>query len=257
MLHLSTAPGQHRAGRISPGAIARGDGDAYLVRLGATLAEHGGPVHLRLLAEMNNCDLAYAPLDCRGRSRGPAHTAGRFVQAWRRAALILHGGDVDAVDARLRALGLPAVDTDAETLAQPEVALMWAPMTGGSPMVAALAPERFWPGRAYVDWVGTSFYSRFPNFHFLEPFCRELAAGQRRPFAFGEWAMCGADDAGFVRRLFAWVRAHPRVRMLVYNQGQDPGGPLRLRRHPRAAAALRAELRAPRYAAPAIDAGVP
>lgn len=40
----------------------------------------------------------------------------------------------------------------------------------GTRVIAALAPQVFWPGRRHVDWVGTSFYSRFPNFHFLEPF---------------------------------------------------------------------------------------
>src|SRR3712207_8726257 len=31
MLHVSTATQQHRGGRISPGAIARGEGDAFLL----------------------------------------------------------------------------------------------------------------------------------------------------------------------------------------------------------------------------------
>jgi hypothetical protein len=247
MLHLSTAASQNAPGRISPGAIARGEGDAYLVRLGETLAEHGGPVHLRLMAEMNNCDLAYSSHDCSGRRRGADHRPARFKQAWRRIALVLRGGPVARVDARLRALGLPAVRTDLDDLARAPVALMWSPMTGGSPMIPALRPERFWPGRAYVDWVGTSFYSRFPNFHFLEPFYRRFAKGQRRPFAFGEWAMWGGDDPAFVRRLFGWIRTHPRVRMAIYNQGQNPVGPFRLRHFPRAQRALRDALRSERF----------
>jgi hypothetical protein len=248
MLHLSTAPAQGAAGRISPGAIARGEGDAYLVGLGATLAEHGRPVYLRLMAEMNNCDLAYASHDCAGRPRGADHRAGAYTQAWRRAVLVLRGGPVARIDARLRALGLPPLRTGASALPTPPVAVVWSPMTGGSPMIRALRPGAFWPGAAYVDWVSTSFYSRFPNFHLLEPFYRDFAERHRKPFAFGEWAMWGGDDAAFARRLLAWVRDHRRVRMLVYNQGHDPAGPFRLRRFPAAARVLRGGLGAERYA---------
>ena len=244
MLHLSTAAAQRARGTIAPGAIARGEGDAYLVRLNRALAAHGAPVYLRLMAEMNNCDLAYASHGCDGRSRGRDHGAARFRAAWRRVVTIVRGGDVDA---RLRALGQPALGEG--VLPRPQVAFVWSPMTGGSPMIDALRPERFWPGRGYVDWVATSFYSRFPNFHFLEPFYRRFAVRQRRPFAFGEYAMWGGDDAGFARRLVGWVRSHDRVRMLVYNQGENPVGPFRLRRFPRAARVLRSALSSSRFAA--------
>jgi len=249
MLHLSTAPGQNMAGRISPGAIARGDGDGYLLRLNRALAEHGAPAYLRLMGEMNNCDLAYSSHGCDGRARGSDHSAQRFRKAWRRSVLILRGGPLARIDTRLRAQGLPPVrGARGDELPQPQLAVLWSPMTGGSPMIAALRPERFWPGRAYVDWVSTSFYSRFPNFHFLEPFYQRFAVGQRKPFAFGEYAMWGGDDAGFARRLVGWVRSHPHVRMLIYNQGDKSFGPFRLRRYPQAARVLRGALSSPRYA---------
>jgi len=248
MLHLSTAPGQNAPGRISPGEIARGAGDAYLLALNRRLAEHGQPVYLRLMGEMNNCDLAYASHGCNGRPRGADHSAGRFKQAWRRSVLILRGGPRSQIDARLRGLGLAPVRTGADELPRPRLAVLWSPMTGGSPMIRALRPQAFWPGARYVDWVSTSFYSRFPNFHFLEPFYRSFAARHHKPFAFGEWAMWGSDDARFAGRLFAWVRAHPRARMMVYNQGRDPSGPFRLRRFPRAQRTIRDALGSSRFA---------
>src|SRR4051794_37830518 len=145
MLHLSTAGGQNQAGRISPGQIARGDGDAYLLALNAALAARGAPVYVRLMAEMNNCDLAYSSFNCDGTRRSADHSAARFVQAWRRAVLILRGGDVAAIDARLAALHLPGVRGAAGVLPAAQVAFVWSPMTGGSPMIAALRPERYWP----------------------------------------------------------------------------------------------------------------
>jgi hypothetical protein len=280
MLHLSTASGQNVAGVISPGEIARGEGDRYLVNLGRRLADHGGPVYLRLFGEMNNCDLAYSSHDCSGRRRDADHSPERFKDAWRRVVVVLRGGPVATVNVRLKALGMPALtagpkdkppvdlpdlpdlpgdlddylDEDRRVevpvpaaLPTPKVAFLWSPMTGGSPMIDALKPGVFWPGARYVDWVSTSFYSRYPNFHYLEPYYRQFADRYGKPFAFGEWAMWSSGDAGFVRRLFAWVRTHRRVRMMVYNQGNETAGPFRLRNFPAAQRALRQALRSPRF----------
>jgi hypothetical protein len=248
MLHVSTAAGQNRSGSISPGAIARGDGDAYLLSLNAAMAAQGAPVYVRLMGEMNNCDLAYSAYNCNGSRRSPDFSSARFVQAWRRMVLVLRGGDVAALNARLAALRLPPVRGAAGTLPAPQVAFVWSPMTGGSPMISALAPERYWPGGAYVDWIGTSFYSKFPNFRFLEPYYAHFAARYRKPFVFAEWGMWGADRPGFVRDLFAWVGRHPGVRMMVYNQGAPSPGLFRLGRYPRAAAVVRSSLASPRFA---------
>src|SRR3954470_19241851 len=239
MLHLSTAPGQNQSGRISPGDIARGRGDGYLVRLNAALAEHGAPVYIRLLAEMNNCDLAYSAYDCNGRRRDADHSPARFKQAWRRMVVILRGGDVDK---NLKAAGLEPLRSTETELPTPQVAVLWSPMTGGSPNIPALRPGVYWPGARYVDWVSTSFYSKFPTWHYLEPYYRAFAERYGKPFAFGEWAMWGRDDAGFAHRLFAWIHAHRRTRMVVYNQGQNPVGPFRLRHFPRAQRVIRGAL---------------
>ena len=127
------------------------------------------------------------------------------------------GGPVPAIDAKLRGLGLPAVQTAADELPAPAVAMQWVPQTRGTPDIPANMPRAYWPGGEYVDWVGTDFYSRFPNFHWLDDFYRDFPG---KPFVFGEWALWGADDPGFVNRLFAWIHDRPRVRMVVYNQGK-------------------------------------
>jgi hypothetical protein len=92
--------------------------------------------------------------------------------------------------------------------------------------------------------VATDFYSKFPNFAGLERFYREFGG---RPFAFGEWAIWDRDDPAFVKRFFGWVRSHPRVKLLVYNQGHIAGGPFDLARFPAAARAIRAATRSARY----------
>ena len=84
--------------------------------------------------------------------------------------------------------------------------------------------------------MGTDFYGKYPNFSGLTSLYNAFPG---QPFVFGEWALWGADDPGFVDQLFGWVGAHPRARMLVYNQGVSTDGPFRLSRYPRAAAELR------------------
>lgn len=239
MLALSTAHGQDSPGVISPGAIAAGQGDRWLLGLRDDLAAFGRPAYLRFLGEMNNCHNAYAPLACSGRSRGARYSARAFLAAWRRTATIMRAPTRAALDTRLRALHQPALRAGPGEPAPARIAMVWSPMTGGSPMVAALDPARFWPGRRWVDWVGTSFYSRFPNFRWLTPFYERFAAAERRPFMFAEWAMWDNADPGFVRQVLGWTRAHGRTRMLVYNQGKRSDGPFRLGRYPAAAKALR------------------
>jgi hypothetical protein len=192
---------------------------------------------------MNQANNDYRALDHDGRSRGPAHSTRAFRAAWRRSALILRGGPLATIDAKLRALHLPPVRGDGEDLPRPQVALLWVPQTEGSPAIAANAARAYWPGGRYVDWVGTDFYSRFPNFDKLERFYDEFRG---KPFVFGEWALWGRDDPAFVRRLFRWITTHPRVRMQLYNQGKLTDGPFRLDRYPRSRAALRRALAHPR-----------
>ena len=124
------------------------------------------------------------------------------------------------------------------------MSLLWVPQTEGSPAIAANSARAYWPGGRYVDWVGTDFYSRFPNFDKLERF---YAAFRGKPFVFGEWALWGRDDPAFVRRLFGWIGSHPRVQMQLYNQGKLTNGPFRLNRYPRSRAALRTALRHRRF----------
>ncbi|MCW2968412.1 MAG: hypothetical protein JWM71_2184 [Solirubrobacteraceae bacterium] len=239
MLHLSTAPGQDQAGSITPGDIAAGRGDHWLVSLRGDLAAFGKPVYLRFLGEMNNCHNAYAPLSCSGASRGSRYSSATFVQAWRRTAVIMRGTSRQEVNTELRRLHQHALRTQTGDFQPAQIAMVWSPMTGGSPMVSALDPGRFWPGRHWVDWVATSFYSKFPNFRWLTPYYQRFSQHQKVPFMFAEWAMWENPSPSFVTESFSWIRSHPRTKMLVYNQGKNPDGPFRLKYFPAAAQALR------------------
>jgi hypothetical protein len=240
MIHLSTVRGTSE--QITPRAIAGGGGDDYLLSLGQRIADYGGVTYIRLMAEMDGYWNAYCAYTAGGRSKGPAYTTAQFRRAWKRTVLVLRGGAVAKVDAKLHALHMPPVRTSQTDLPRPKVAFLWVPQVAGAPDTRANAPRAYWPGAKYVDWVGTDFYSKFPNWTGLQRFYGDRT-WRSKPFAFGEWAIWGRDDPGFVHRLFAWSHSHRHVRMLMYNQGKATDGPFRLVHYPRSRLALAAELR--------------
>ncbi len=223
---------------LTPRDLAQGKGDAFLVGLNALLAEHGQVTFLRPLSEMNNGNNSYAPYDLLGRSRGPAYSVAQLKSAWRRVALIMRGGEVAAIDAKLRGLRMPPVRTDAAELARPHVALMWVPLTFGNPEISKNHPRHFWPGAQYVDWVGTTWYSPFKATSAVQSFY-SYPLWRSKPFAFAEWGVWGRDDPAFVRQFFGFVRTHPRVRMAVYYQSALLKPEFRLSAHPGSRAVLR------------------
>lgn len=256
-LHISTSKGYGEPGVISPEGIAVGKSDWFLMDLGRNLDHSGRVVYIRLMGEPNGYWNAYAAFNADGSSRGPQNAPAWYVQAWRRSVLILRGGPVRRINRRLRSLGLPPIRGRVPrggVLPRPKVTFLWVPQDAGSPETAANAPAAFFPGYAYVDWVGTDFYASYPNFALLSSFYSQFS---QRPFVLSEWALYGSDDPQFVHALFAWVRTHPRVRMLNYYQGFVPSSPANLAHYPASQAALRQELRskvflpyAPEYAHP-------
>jgi hypothetical protein len=230
---------------LSPRDLARGGGDAFLLGLNRLLAEHGEVTFLRPLSEMNNANNPYAPYNQDGSSRGPANAVGQLKNAWRRIALITRGGDVAALNAKLRRLGMPPVRTGATELARSAVALMWVPLSFGNPEIAKNHPRNFWPGRGYVDWVGTTWYSPYKATSAMHSFYNQ-PLWRGKPFAFAEWGVWGQDDPGFVHQFFGFMKAHPRVRMAVYYQSALLKPEFRLSTHPRSRAALRQAVRWPR-----------
>jgi hypothetical protein len=248
LLHISTDVGYGSGASegISPGAIAAGSSDGYLMQLGQELAASGRPAYIALLPEMNQTNNAYCAFNANGSSRGASNSTSAYRQAWRRAVLIIRGGSVAAINHRLRALRLPAVQSAQSVLPTPRVAFLWAPQTAGSPDTPGNAPAAYYPGSAYVDIVGTDFYSAFPNFSGL---AHLYAQYSNKRFAFNEWAMWQSGDPGFVDQFFNFVRSHRRIGLLVYNQGLTVNGPFRLSKFPAATGEIRRRLASPSYLA--------
>jgi hypothetical protein len=228
---------------ITPAAIAKGGGDAWLIGLAQQLSASGNITYMRLMAEMNNCENSYAADNCNGSSRGPAFSPATFKLAWRRVTLIMRGGPVSLIDRALRRMHLPRLQTTLTYLPTPKVSMVWVPMVGGNPDVPGLAPSVYYPGRRWVDWVGTDFYSRYPNWAGLSDFYSSFGGA---PFAFGEYAIWDGDNPDWVKTLFGWISGRPRVQMLVYN---DDSPVFYLSHFPASSAALHSALAAPKFLA--------
>ncbi|MFL5898088.1 MAG: hypothetical protein ACJ76D_06440 [Solirubrobacterales bacterium] len=247
VLAISTADDQTLAELITPEQIALGAGDEYLLQLNDFFASHGLPAYIRPLGEPNRCLNAWTAVDCEGNQRGGEHTSGWYKQAFRRIALIVRGGQsLEAVNATLAELALPPVQRTKgpppTTLPAAPVSIIWSPLPGGSPRVKGNFPGNYWPGRRWVDWVGTDFYSEYPVWKDLNHFYLGKQ-WKGMPIGMTEWAVSGEDEPRFVKQVVAWTTKHPRVRMIVYYQGFGPGNPYDLRLYPRTANTLRKKIR--------------
>lgn len=234
------------SGALSPGQIAAGDGDKWLKWLGNYLFWRAQPTYLRLMGEMDDYWSPYSGFNADGSARGVAYSPAAFRAAWKRIVLILRGGLVSQINRQLHGLGMPPVTTAYPTLPIAPVAFLWAPSTFGNPDIPANQPSDYYPGKAWVDWIGTDFYSKFPNWGPLSHF---YSSFRGRPFAFGEWSIWGTDSPSFVHQMFSWVLSHPRVGLLMYNQGYQASGPLSLSLYPQSAAAIGRELQRPVFPA--------
>src|SRR5262249_26386620 len=73
MLHLGTK-GQGGQEAITPGDIAAGKGDSYLVALNHAIAVWGKGIYVRPMAEMNNFENYYSAYGSSGSPRDAAHS---------------------------------------------------------------------------------------------------------------------------------------------------------------------------------------
>jgi hypothetical protein len=256
MLTIQTGPGYETPTPIPPRDIAKGAGDEYLLFLNRRFAAFNRPAYIRPLPEPNGHWNPYSPYNSDGSLRGPENKQGWYRLAWRRMVIIVRdGGKLKNVNARLAKDGLPPVRfrpgvKPPPRLSRTKTAFVWVPQTFGSPNVPRNMPRHFWPGRRFVDWIGADFYSKFQTWSSLNRFYRGF---KRKPFAFGEWGVWGADDPGFVRRIFKWQRTHERVRMMVYYNGGSLSGtsdnPFDIAGRPRSRVVLRKQLDFPGYPA--------
>jgi hypothetical protein len=253
MLHITTADGGDGHEIITPKEIAQGVGDEYLVRLNNLFFKKHMRAYIRPLGEPNRCLNVYAAYDCGGNLRDDAHRPRWYRLAFRRIYVILHGGGKLAkIDQRLAEAKLPPLNSDVRGLPAAPVAVIWSPLPAGSPTVPQNRPRHFYPGSRWVDWAGTDFYAAYPDWKSLN---RIYSRYRGKPFAITEWGVESGDDPEFVRRLFSWVKHHPRCKLMVYYQDFGSTSNYRIQNFPASLAVLRSRLHSHTF--PSFAHGVP
>jgi hypothetical protein len=211
MIHIGTDQGRARTEAITPAGIASGRGDAYLVALNQAIAAYSGPVYVRVMAEMNDPRNLYAPTRLNGTSRGASHSAAAYKQAFRRAYLILHGGEVDA---KLRGLGLPPVGRELAVNPAPGLTVIWNPIAGLDTRSTRPA-QAFYPGDPYVDMVGNDMFATRTGVASHTANEALYRAHPGKPYALPEWGLT-IDDPGFVKKICAFLSSRPRTKLAAY-----------------------------------------
>ncbi len=247
ILHISTADDQTLAELITPQQIALGVGDDYLLQLNTFFATTGLPAYIRPLGEPNRCLNAWSAVNCDGSQKGGEHTTGWYKQAFRRISAIVRGGQtLEGIDATLAEIALPPLNRtkgpNPVTLPAAPVSIIWSPLPGGSPRVKGNFPGNYWPGSRWIDWVGTDFYSQYPDWKDMTRFYK-AKQWKNKPVAVTEWAIHRKDEPRFVKQLVSWVVKRPRVRMLVYYVGFGAGNEYALTHYPRTMNTLRKKIR--------------
>jgi hypothetical protein len=232
MLSISTMYGSKNV--VTPQGIADGQGDKWLSGLGAQIATSKNITYVELMPEMDNAAAPYSAFNANGSPRTKAYSAAEFKLAWQRATLILRGGPVTGINKALKKLGMSGLKTNATSLPEAPVAMVWDALTAGTPVVNGNAPANYFPGRSYVDWVSTDFYSDYPDFKRLTPF---VAQYSQFPFMFSDYAIWNGDnDTTFIGQVFSWIAEHHQARMLIYD---DASSHFALSAYPASATALR------------------
>ncbi|MEX2447606.1 MAG: hypothetical protein WD404_02550 [Solirubrobacterales bacterium] len=245
VLHITTADNSDGHELISPRGIARGDGDAYLIRLNKLFWKKRMRAYIRPLGEPNRCLNVYAAYDCSGAARGGAHTTRWYKRAFRRIYVIVHGGGKRRqINRRLGRAGLPPLRSPLRGLPKAPVEVIWSPLPAGSPTVPHNRPKHFYPGSRWVDWAGTDIYSDNQDWKSLTGLYRRFSG---KPFAITEWGVSTGDDSAFVRKLMTWMDRHRRAKMLLYYQDFGSTSSYRIQNWPASLSVLRNALRSRRY----------
>ena len=218
---------------LSPGAIADGKGDAFLLGLNQAVAAWGKPIYVRPLAEMNGHWNSYSAYNANGTSRGARYSTREFRKAFARIYLIVHGDP--AANAKLARLGLPPVS--GTLTPAPDVELIWNPQGYGSPNLRGNSAAAYYPGNRYVDVVCDDLYDI--RYKAEWPAAAALyRAHPGKPFAFPEWGLWGIDDPRFVQAMARFVRTHPRTSLISYFNAR-PGSVFDIAAKPRSRSAYR------------------
>jgi hypothetical protein len=236
MIHLNTGgPGGKEV--VTPAQIAAGTGDSYLIGLNQAISSWDRGIYVRPMAEMNNSGNLWSAFTKSGAPK-PGHSTSDYKKAFARIYLILHGGSAATISAKLRSLGMPGISQDLPSNPFPRLRVVWNPLAGGSPRIAANAPLSYYPGRTYVDVEGVDIYDEGLGDRAPWSGTEDLYKAARshgRPFSIPEFGLYSVDDASFVTHVCKFLKTHPKTEEASFYEG-SAGSVFDLVKKPRSAA---------------------
>jgi hypothetical protein len=210
MIHLGTdaKPPKH-CEAISPARIASGAGDSYLLALNQAISQWGQAIYIRPMAEMNNAINCYAGFTAGGGAKA-GHSPADYVRAFIRIYLIVHGGHASAINAILRAHGMPPIAADLPGNPFPRVRVVWSPLASDNPRVPGNAAKNYYPGTHFVDVDGVDIFDdSSPDVAPWEGFegLYAFAGSHHKPFSIPEWGLL-PDDPVFIGHVCKVLKTH-------------------------------------------------
>jgi hypothetical protein len=254
MVHVGTARVDNGREARTPGQVARGGADRYLLDMGRVMNESGQYLYLRPPAEMNGHWNFWAAYNENGSRRNADHSTANYRKAFVRMTLIARGGSVAAINAKLRRYGMPRLATgETELPSSGRIATVFNPQARGKPDIRGNQPWDYYPGAQFVDYVANDLYAQSGRVAWdaHEALYRRYA--KQHPFMVAEYAPWGYDDPSFVQKMFSWTARHPRTVALMYFNGTS-GTTFRLNVKPRTLAQYRRLARQPRYSCAGFSA---
>ncbi len=174
------------------GAIAAGTNDPYLAALAKTIKAFGKPVFVRWYWEMNHLSRSSKLCNAYGKGR-------RFISAWRHIWKVFHRIGAD------------------------NISLVWCPGAAGDLGVP------YYPGDAYVDWIGGDAFlrgtPRKPDFRRLFDAWYAEWSGHGKPLMIGATGAQAADQVRYLTDIQTLLPAKfPKIKALNYFDAMGNNG---------------------------------
>jgi Glycosyl hydrolase family 26 len=214
-------------------SIANGVYDDYIRQRIVEIKGYGKPVFIRLNWEFNGFWYRWSAQDSAGKTR-PGNSPEDYKAAWRHVVSMFAG---------LR-----------------NVTFVWCPnLFEPVPVAHGLTVYDWYPGDAYVGWVGLDAYPGSASWGWMQngkQGMNELYAFARRrhkPMMIAEWGLntvSTGDSPAWMRWYLDWIARHPGVKAALYfdyNNMDSEGKDYRLSTFPGAAQFLRSNLQNGRW----------
>jgi hypothetical protein len=245
--------------------VANGQIDSYIVSSAKAVDDFPRPVFIRLYWEFTGTWFPWSTYTSSGAKR-TGNSPEMYRKAWQRIRIIFDGGTKSQINNRLSAVGLPALKVSNSSLPAVKAAFVWSVSKGGvKPKDKPHKTADYWPGNAYVDWVGQGLhqYGSKPFSHWAsgvnspDPIATvnavyDFAVSKGKPMMMSEWAIAtkpygNGDDQNYMDDALSWIDSHPKAKAQVYFDRIMDGYTHQLKNFPKARAVFSQHVNHNRY----------